>query len=77
MIYRAPLPVDDRPHQIDGRVVHVHTTDPRIVDVWFERGEPRWYQVFGTGHPYEGEHVGTALAPAYGFVWHVVQVPHA
>jgi hypothetical protein len=83
-ILRYEVPVDDQWHMLTlpGPIVHVATRRPEVVEVWATTDGFGSYEyelrVYGTGQPYpagNGEvcHVGTAIAPGGGLVWHLMQ----
>jgi hypothetical protein len=82
-IFRYVVPVDDRWHTYDltGPIVHVAARIVDEVEFWVVHDPdlpavPHAFCVFGTGQPMPpaaAVHVGTALAPGGGLVWHLME----
>lgn len=79
-ILRYEVPVDDQWHLFRaGEPLHVACRDTEVVEFWaWETADGtlayREFLVVGTGHYVEEgvRHIGTALVPGGGLVWHLV-----
>ena len=78
-VLRYEVPVDDQwhTHRLQGDIVHVAARRPDVVEIWAEHHGnktfevERRFRVFGTGHPADGVHIGTAIAAGGALVWHL------
>jgi len=79
-VFRYEVPVDDGWHvlRLSGPILHVDTRRPSVVEVCalvgVESEADRAFRVFGTGQPLPpaaDQHIGTAIPPGTGLVWHL------
>ena len=85
-IHRYEIPVDDAWYtlRLTGRIVHVASRSPGVVEIWAHAGglsTDRTFRAFGTGEPLPDEdaytravHVGTALVADRRLVWHLFEL---
>jgi hypothetical protein len=64
-VYKWSIPVDDQWHRrpVDTPLYITCQNGPFSVEMWAENLDvtPHEFRVFGTGHPVEGEYMGTAI----------------
>lgn len=82
-VFRSVVPINDQWHPITltGPILHVATRTYDHVEMWHlhnpgEPGTVREFRVYGTGHGLTddtGRHIGTALSPEGGLVWHLFE----